>query len=391
MKTIKVNTQEMLEKVLQLRERVFVHEQGVDIQLEHDAFDTLDNPLVDHFALVIKEDIVIGACRCLYLDPKNIRLGRLCIHPTLRHQGFGLKFLSFVESHYSRLKVENIFLHAQAHALPFYKQAGYEAFDEPFEEAGILHQNMRKRLYEHFYTKLADYYDDLFPFNEHKKQLLNEFSQDKESILDLGCATGSALQYLNTLNKQTCGIDLDHEMILQAQQKKVNAQLLDMREIDQLEDTFDGILCLGNTLVHLKDETEIDSLLRTIYKKLNSAGEVLIQIINYDRIYNQTMTSLPTLYNSNKTVSLTREYVLEQSLTFKTTLKIGRKPYQSSVSLYPLKPQQLIDIALQNNFTIVKQLGGYDGTPFNVEESQPFILWLRKDQRIGDTVPGVRS
>lgn len=382
MKTIKVTTPEMFNDVLDLRKRVFVDEQGVDINIEQDELDTLDNPLVDHFALVINETMVIGTARCIYINDKSVRLGRFSIHPNLRHQGFGIKFLTFVENYYYRLKIETIIIHAQQQAIPFYRSAGYQPLGAEHVVAGIIHQTMKKTLYEHFYTRFAEVYDLIFPLTEQKQKVLYDFAQNKQTILDIGCATGEAMKYLNSLNVKTQGFDFDQQMVYEAQQKNLDAFHLDMRQLNGLSETYDGILCTGNVIVHLSSEDEIDSFLNDCYNRLNDEGELLIQIINYHKILNQKITELPTIQSQNKLVKFKRRYVLGNLIKFITTLKIGRKEFTSTLPLYPLLPTELIRLAEKNNFEVISTYGAFDFRAYDNNESDSFIVRFKKGEAI---------
>lgn len=379
MRTIKVTTQDMLNDVLQLRNLVFVEEQGVDPQLEYDQYDTLDNPLVDHFAYVIMDNVVIGTSRCIFMDDKTVRLGRFSIHPKLRHQGFGIKFLRDIENYYYTRKVEHVIIHAQKHAVSFYTTAGYETFGPEYEEAGIPHQNMRKKLYQHFYTKFADVYDLIFPLTENKKKMLDVFAQDKQSILDIGGGTGLMSEYLNSLNIKTTTIDLDHRMILEAQEKGIDAYVLDMRQINGLTDKYDGILCTGNVLVHLDNHDEVNQFLEDCYNLLNPNGELVIQIINYYKVITQNINELPLIRADKANISLQRKYYYNDKIKFNTTLTIGKQQYHDSIELLPLLPNELEQLALQNHFEVIATYGNFDFSAYTPELSDQFIIRLRKE------------
>ena len=379
MKAYLVTEQEMLDKVLALRHDIFVIEQGVDPSIEHDHYDVLDNSEVEHFALVIKDEIVIGTCRCLKIDEHSVRLGRFAIHKNLRHQGFGLKFLRIIQDYYYHKQVENIIIHAQKEAIPFYTDAGYIPYGEPYLEAGIEHQNMRLVLYQHFYTRFADYYEQIFPVNDNKKQVIIDFIIDKETVLDIGCATGEVMEIINSSNKQASGIDLDARMIALAQEKNLNAWQMDMKEIDALQETYDGLLCLGNTLVHLDNLNEIDKFFKDAHQLLNNQGELFIQIVNYHRVLEKNVSQLPTLYSDSMDASLERYYEQkDEKIQFKNILTIAKNQYHSSVSLYPLTHDSLKQLATNNGFEVIGEFGSYNKDSFNPIESQQYLVHLKK-------------
>jgi predicted GNAT family N-acyltransferase len=44
--------------------------------------------------------------------------------------------------------VKTIYIEAQTHAIGFYEKFGFQVVSEPFEEAGIMHVEMKKRVGE---------------------------------------------------------------------------------------------------------------------------------------------------------------------------------------------------------------------------------------------------
>lgn len=380
MKTIKVTTPEMLEKVLQLRNEVFVNEQKVDPALENDEYDTLDNPIVDHFALVIKENTVIGTCRCLHSEPHSIRLGRFAIHQSVRHQGFGLKFLKSIHNYYYQHKIENIIIHAQKQACSFYYTAGYRPFGEEYLEANIVHIKMKQTLFHTFYTRFASVYEEIFPLNKMKKELITQFTQNKKSIFDIGCATGEAVKFIQTLNKEAYGIDLNSTMVQIARDQKLPVDVMDLKNIGTLNRTFDGLICIGNVLVHLSNTQEINQFFADAYQLLNSKGQLFIQIINYHKILEQSITSLPTLKNQTNDNSLERNYqLIDNYIHFISTLTISKKQYTDTTILYPLRYTELIRIAKNHRFTVHAQFGGFDQSAFKPDESMQYLVILTKN------------
>ena len=73
------------------------------------------------------------------------RIGRMAVDANLRNSGVGRQvldaLLSAAESRY-----DSVVLHAQMAAADFYRRAGFVAQGPVFEEAGIAHIEMVKRL-----------------------------------------------------------------------------------------------------------------------------------------------------------------------------------------------------------------------------------------------------
>lgn len=121
-----------------VREIVFVQEQRVPAELERDALD----PLCFHVLAVDEDGQVVGTAR---LAPDR-RIGRMAVLARCRGRGIGEAMLQALLDEARDRGWSEVSLHAQLHALPFYARAGFVPFGPDFEEAGIGHRQMRRRL-----------------------------------------------------------------------------------------------------------------------------------------------------------------------------------------------------------------------------------------------------
>lgn len=239
-----------------------------------------------------------------------------------------------------------------------------------------------------FYENIARYYEYIFPLNIKqvdfiKKRLKPELNPN---LIELGCATGTLLKDLSMHYNKLSGIDLDERMIKLANEKeysnpvKILAGNMLEFPIYFKEEVFDGIICFGNTLVHLNNIIEIENLLRKTYNKLNSGGKLLIQIINYDRILQQKIDSLPII--DNEAVQFVRKYNYLDDLhliEFKTTLTIKAENtvLENSQMLYPLVYNELYDILRKVGFENVSFFGSFDNDTLS-DNSIPLIAEVIK-------------
>ncbi|MCL7713599.1 GNAT family N-acetyltransferase [Stenotrophomonas mori] len=120
-----------------VRHAVFVAEQQVPPELEVDALD----PLSHHVLALDALGRAIGAGR---LTPQR-RIGRMAVLPDWRGRGVGEALLLALLARADQLGWTDITLHAQVHARDFYVRHGFLPEGEPFDEAGIAHQSMRRR------------------------------------------------------------------------------------------------------------------------------------------------------------------------------------------------------------------------------------------------------
>lgn len=105
-------------------------------------------------------------------------------------------------------------------------------------------------------------------------------------ILDLCCGPGRHATRLATHGYQIIGIDKNPEAIAQAQ---LNAPRLthfmvhDMRELDSINATFDGVLNLWHSFGYFDDATNQD-ILRQIRTRLRPGGRFLLDIYNRESL-----------------------------------------------------------------------------------------------------------
>ena len=126
----------------QLRVEVFVHEQGVPIELECDDADS------DAIHAVARNHLgqVLATGRLLAPDPSVGKIGRMAVKRVMRGSGLGRQMLDALSAAAARRGDREIVLHAQRSAEGFYQRAGFMCRGEPFEEAGIPHIEMFKLL-----------------------------------------------------------------------------------------------------------------------------------------------------------------------------------------------------------------------------------------------------
>jgi predicted GNAT family N-acyltransferase len=128
------------EAALALRHRVFCEEQGVALDLEADGRDGEALHVV-----AVSDGAVVGTCR-LVLDGGTAKLGRMAVEPEVRGRGIGAALLAGAEREARKAGAHRIALHAQAQARQLYVRSGFAERGQPFEEAGIEHVLMEKRL-----------------------------------------------------------------------------------------------------------------------------------------------------------------------------------------------------------------------------------------------------
>ncbi len=128
--------------IYRIREAVFQNEQGIDPELDWDG---LDQKAVHLIATVRGECAGVARLREI-AGSSSLKLERLAVLPTYRHQGIGGEMVHTAIAYSKMQGYTKISLHAQMPTVGFYAQLGFNAVGEPFEEASILHLKMEQSL-----------------------------------------------------------------------------------------------------------------------------------------------------------------------------------------------------------------------------------------------------
>lgn len=122
------------EALRQVRETVFVHEQGVPLTLEWDDQDAT----ATHLVAVTADQHPIGTGRLL----PNGHIGRMAVLAPLRGQGVGSALLNALVALARNQGLVRVTLNAQCTAIGFYARMGFKTEGAIFDDAGIPHQTM---------------------------------------------------------------------------------------------------------------------------------------------------------------------------------------------------------------------------------------------------------
>ena len=126
-----------------IRTTVFVEEQNVPMDIERDAAD----PGAVHALARNRLGLAVGTGRLLSADGPGhpARIGRMAVSRSLRGANIGRAVLDALMAAAGARGDAEVMLHAQVSAQGFYRRAGFAPYGERFEEAGIAHQEMRRR------------------------------------------------------------------------------------------------------------------------------------------------------------------------------------------------------------------------------------------------------
>lgn len=124
-----------------IRRLVFQVEQGVAPALDFDGQDETAEQLIAYL-----DEQPVGTARIRYLDNKTAKIERLAVLSIARGKGIGKKIMAKALDVASENNIQEVVIHAQEYIKSLHQQLGFEQEGEKFEEAGIPHVKMRKKL-----------------------------------------------------------------------------------------------------------------------------------------------------------------------------------------------------------------------------------------------------
>ncbi|MGI6113812.1 MAG: class I SAM-dependent methyltransferase [Mahellales bacterium] len=224
-----------------------------------------------------------------------------------------------------------------------------------------------------FYSKLSQYYDYIFPAAHTTLDFLRDVFRKHatSSVLDLGCGSGNYSVEFARWGLSVTAVDLDSEMVAKAQAKAkdedlpievIKGNMLNISDI--IKENFDGIVCIGNSLVHLSHRHQISKALKEMNTLLKPGGVLILQIVNYDRVLKFDVRHLPVIRNDEMDLTFIREYSIDAEtslINFITTLKVGKNEYRNIIKLLPLKREELDRLLKESGFNNNTFYGSFAG------------------------------
>lgn len=241
-----------------------------------------------------------------------------------------------------------------------------------------------------FYNSASIYYDKMIDFNsalQKRKILLSNFIDEKiKTVADVGCGTGVDSISLFQLGLMVTAFDPSIEMINVAKGncKNTNTQIdFNNYSASKIPKTFynkfDFVVSLGNTIANIPLK-QLEKSFTKFYKMLKDDGQVLIQLLNYEKV----------LKNKERIVNITKkdnEYFIrfydfgKKDLTF-NILKFNADQTTAkeliSTKLFPYTTKELKQILKKIGFKKIEIFGGLDKKTFDVKTSNDLVLFVTK-------------
>jgi len=231
-----------------------------------------------------------------------------------------------------------------------------------------------------FYEMISEHYDVIFPVNPKQVEFVRRYAGKR--LLDMAAGTGGLAITLAKEGYKVTATDLEQEMTAQMSAKKEQGNVpleihtLDMRDINRFkEETFHTIVCLGNSLVHLESQEEVLDVLKKTSRLLTEQGQLIIQIVNYDRILKENIQELPII--DRESIQFFRTYEWrEPKIRFHGKLIIDNQGeqqiFQQTTELLPITSQILQQLLKDSGFRKIQLFGSFQGDSY--QSDSPAII-----------------
>lgn len=209
------------------------------------------------------------------------------------------------------------------------------------------------------YAKIEPYLD----FQEEVYTLHNAFleqviTKDRTNVLDLGCGQGDFLRNLELNEIQYLGIDLSSEQIAICKSKGLNAQCINLCD---LQEQFDCITAIFDVINYISSK-DLEQLFQCVYNRLEDGGYFIFDINSYfgfDEIAQGTLS-----------IDVDDKFINIDAVFEENTLNTQITLFEKSGELFTKEQSAILQYFHSKEF-LTKLL---KNTKFKIEEIRDFYL-----------------
>jgi len=139
---------------------------------------------------------------------------------------------------------------------------------------------------ETYFDKYSKYYDTIHIDKDYEieSNLIYRHSENKDSLLDIGCGTANHSIYLSEYFRKVVGVDLSEPMLNEAQ-KKINQNNITNIElhngsVSDVKGTFDTVISMFNVVNHIQTLEDLSLFFEDVKCKLNEGGTFIFDCWN---------------------------------------------------------------------------------------------------------------
>ncbi len=233
-----------------------------------------------------------------------------------------------------------------------------------------------------FYSEFATAYERVFPVREVAvRAVCGLLGADTVRVLDVGCGPGHLCGRLAAAGHRCTGLDLDEAMIARARElyPDVDARVLDMRRVGDLDGTWDTALCLGNVLPHL-DAVDVSGFLGTLHHRLEPGAPWVVQAVDRGGLPGDAY-DFPVIDAGDGHVFERRyEGLTGSAVRFLTRLsRDGVVLFEGETTLHLMPVDELVERHAAAGFSLESLHADFAGTPREPGTTRGIAAVFRRD------------
>ncbi len=236
------------------------------------------------------------------------------------------------------------------------------------------------------YSDLTPWYDRLFPVSEVQSDFLLQrlASANARSVIDAGCGTGRHLEILADTGFTVAGLEPEVDMAAEANRRlrdRGKVEILGIQDAAQVPGApFEAVLCLGNTLAHLLDESALDQGLSALTSVLEPGGLFIVQLVHFEKVLREGRDpfSVKVLEDGSQ---FHRSYDFSHAparLGFSLRFENETLRFEDSFDLRPWTLEELSPAFEVRGLKIEEVCGDWSGTPRQPDSPASIILARRQ-------------
>jgi predicted GNAT family N-acyltransferase len=132
----------LYQKAIDLRNEILRKPLGMDI--DNDGFKDGEDHV--HF-VALEDDEVVGVVVLIPHWKEGVgKLRQMATAEKVRGKGYGIQLVKALEEYAAEQQMTSVFLHSRHYAAGFYEKLGYTIWSDVFQEVGMDHFAMQKRI-----------------------------------------------------------------------------------------------------------------------------------------------------------------------------------------------------------------------------------------------------
>ncbi len=242
-----------------------------------------------------------------------------------------------------------------------------------------------------FYDRIATFYDTMTGFADRIRReepifqsLITDYGI--RTVLDVGAGTGLHSILLARLGVAVTAIDTSPAMVDALRRNartfgaSITAQSMRMDSLSpRMTGSFDGVICLGNTIPHLQTEELLRRSLSEFLRVLRPGGTLVLQLLNFDTL--DAGSALPKFSRTEGGVTFERAYERTATgvrLTVAIRGQTGEEPQSVSIDLNPFSSQTLMTALARVGFRRAALYGDLARRGFEPAISKDVVIVAHK-------------